>query len=50
LVVYDMLGMFDKSPSFVKNFLQDADSIPQALSDYVQAVKSGEFPSIEQSF
>lgn len=50
LVLYDMLGMFDRSPSFVKNFLQDADSIPQALSDYVQAVKTGEFPSIEQSF
>ncbi|MEK7990078.1 MAG: 3-methyl-2-oxobutanoate hydroxymethyltransferase [Thiotrichaceae bacterium] len=50
LVLYDMLGMFDKSPSFAKNFLQDADSIPAALAAYVQAVKSGEFPSVEHSF
>ncbi|MCV6637450.1 3-methyl-2-oxobutanoate hydroxymethyltransferase [Candidatus Albibeggiatoa sp. nov. NOAA] len=50
LVLYDMLGMFDKSPSFVKNFLQQTDSIPEALQAYVQEVKSSEFPSVEHSF
>lgn len=50
LVCYDMLGMFDKSPSFVKNFLQETNSISAAFAAYVQAVKSGEFPTLEHSF
>ena len=51
LVVYDMLGITDgPMPRFVRNFLQQADSIAAAISNYVQAVKDGSFPGPEQSF
>lgn len=51
LVVYDMLGITDgPMPRFVRNFLQQADSIAAAISNYVRAVKDGSFPGPEQSF
>ncbi|WP_428609032.1 3-methyl-2-oxobutanoate hydroxymethyltransferase [Sedimenticola sp.] len=51
LVVYDMLGITPRQPPrFVKNFLEGAGSIPEALSNYVKAVKDGSFPSAEHSF
>jgi len=51
LVLQDMLGIYaGKSPKFVRNFMQGADSIQQAVERYVQAVKSGEFPAAEHSF
>ena len=51
LVVYDMLGITPGDmPRFVKNFLPGAGSIPKAISAYVEAVKSGTFPTAEQSF
>lgn len=50
LVLYDMLGLYPHPPKFSKNFMQDAGSIPAALSAYVQAVKSGAFPSAEHGF
>ncbi|MGD8588127.1 MAG: 3-methyl-2-oxobutanoate hydroxymethyltransferase [Chromatiales bacterium] len=50
LVLYDILGMHDKPPRFVKNFLQLGGSIQRALQDYVQAVRNGSFPNPEQSY
>lgn len=51
LVLYDALGITaGKTPKFAKNFLAGAGSIPAALSAYVQAVKSGDFPGSEQTF
>ena len=50
LVLYDMLGLYPHPPRFSKNFMQDAGSIPAALSAYVQAVKSSAFPSAEHGF
>jgi 3-methyl-2-oxobutanoate hydroxymethyltransferase len=51
LVLQDMLGIYSgKSPKFVRNFMQGADSIQQAVKVYVQAVKAGEFPAAEHSF
>lgn len=51
LVLHDMLGIYaGKSPKFVRNFMQDAVSIQQAVEHYVQAVKSREFPTAEHSF
>lgn len=50
LVLYDMLGINDSPASFVKNFLEDADSIANAISDYSVAVKERQFPSTEHSF
>lgn len=56
LVLHDMLGIYGagksdhKSPRFVRNFMQGAVSIEQAISNYVRAVKQGEFPAAEHSF
>ncbi|KPK11103.1 MAG: 3-methyl-2-oxobutanoate hydroxymethyltransferase [Acidithiobacillales bacterium SG8_45] len=51
LVLQDMLGIYPKpSPKFSRNFMEGAGSIEAAIKAYVQAVKSGEFPSAEHSF
>ncbi len=51
LVVYDMLGINSGYvPSFVQNFLPGQVSLQAAIQAYVQAVKSGAFPSAAQSF
>lgn len=51
LVLQDMLGIYtEKSPKFVRNFMQGAGSIQQAIKAYVQAVKAEEFPAAEHSF
>jgi 3-methyl-2-oxobutanoate hydroxymethyltransferase len=56
LVLHDMLGIYGigkpgyKPPRFVRNFMHGAGSMEEAIRNYVQAVKNGEFPSAEQSF
>jgi 3-methyl-2-oxobutanoate hydroxymethyltransferase len=56
LVLQDMLGIYAgsrpnyKPPRFVRNFMQGAESIQQAVAAYVQAVKTSAFPSAEHSF
>lgn len=51
LVVYDMLGITPGKPAkFVKNFLQDANSVAGAIKAYVAAVKAGSFPASEHTF
>ena len=51
LVVHDMLGIyFGKSPRFVRNFMEGASSIQEAVANYVAAVKNGAFPTPEHSF
>ncbi|MFV1872460.1 MAG: 3-methyl-2-oxobutanoate hydroxymethyltransferase [Oleiphilus sp.] len=51
LVMHDMLGLnTGHLPKFVKNFMTEANSIPEAFKLYDQAVKSGDFPSEEYSF
>lgn len=51
LVLYDMLGITPgKVPKFVRNFLQDTDSVPAAVKAYVDAVKDGSFPAPEHCF
>ena len=44
LVLYDLLGISARSPSFSKNYLSGAASIQQAIGNYVAEVKSGSFP------
>ncbi len=45
LVMHDMLGInLGKNPKFVHNFMQGADSVQHAMSNYVAAVKNGSFP------
>ena len=50
LVLYDILGISPKIPSFAKNFLAETNSIHDAIKYYVQAVKTNEFPSSEYTF
>ena len=52
MVVHDLLGIscLDKLPKFVKNFMDDATSIQEALGNYVKDVKDGSFPSKEHTF
>ncbi len=51
LVLYDLLGVFPgKKAKFVRNFMDGATSIQQAVANYVQAVKDGSFPGPEHSF
>lgn len=52
LVVYDILGLTpsDKCPKFVRNFLAGNGSIDAAINAYANAVKTGDFPNIKESF
>jgi 3-methyl-2-oxobutanoate hydroxymethyltransferase len=51
LVLHDMLDIYPgKKARFVKNYMQGASSIAQALANYVAEVKTGCFPTQEHSF
>jgi 3-methyl-2-oxobutanoate hydroxymethyltransferase len=51
LVLYDMLGITSgKRPKFTYDFLAETGNIQAAVQAYVEAVKSGRFPTLEQSF
>jgi 3-methyl-2-oxobutanoate hydroxymethyltransferase len=51
LVLYDVLDITTgRKPRFVRNFMQGAGDNLQALKNYVQAVKKGEYPAPEHNF
>jgi 3-methyl-2-oxobutanoate hydroxymethyltransferase len=51
LVLHDMLDVFPgKKAKFVRNFMQGASSIANAVERYVKAVKDGSFPAEEHTF
>jgi len=51
LVTHDMVGMFEKfRPSFVKQYINLAPQIKEALATYHEEVKNGSFPDEEHSF
>ncbi|MGH8601638.1 MAG: 3-methyl-2-oxobutanoate hydroxymethyltransferase [Gammaproteobacteria bacterium] len=50
LVLYDMLGLSAKIPSFCRNFTSSHNDVRRALRDYVHAVKASEFPGTEHGF
>ena len=50
LVLYDMLGLATDKKRFVRNFLEEAQSIQAAITNYVTAVKNSTFPTVENSF
>lgn len=51
LVMHDLLGVFPgKPPRFVRNFMEGASSIEEAIRNYVAAVKDSSFPAAEHSF
>ena len=49
LVSYDMLGITQNPPKFVKNFLTNG-SIKSATNDFIQAVKNQTFPTDKHSY
>jgi 3-methyl-2-oxobutanoate hydroxymethyltransferase len=51
LVLHDMLGIYPgKKARFVKNYMQGAASIADAVAAYVHEVKAGKFPGTEHGF
>jgi 3-methyl-2-oxobutanoate hydroxymethyltransferase len=51
LVLYDVLDITSgRKPRFVRNFMDGSPSPREALSRYVRAVKSGEYPAPEHCF
>ena len=50
LVLQDMLGISQRLPSFSKNFLDEHNSIEQAITAYGNAVRTGSFPGPEHCF
>ncbi len=51
LVLHDMLDIYSgKKARFVKNYMQGAGSIAQAVANYVAEVKNGNFPMQEHGF
>lgn len=51
LVLHDMLDIYPgKKPRFVKNYMQGAASIADAVAHYVREVKAGVFPGTEHGF
>jgi len=51
LVLHDMLDVYPgKKARFVKNYMQGAASIADAVASYVREVKEGNFPVQEHSF
>ncbi len=52
MVCYDAIGAYswENQPKFVKNFMNDSNSISDAFKKYVSEVKNLKFPSVENSF
>jgi len=51
LVLYDILGIsFGRIPTFSRNFLDGVGGIEDAISTYVEAVRTGHFPAAEHTF
>ncbi len=50
LVLQDMLGLTPRAPKFVKNFMDGAGSIEQAVKNYIAAVKARSFPGPEHLY
>lgn len=51
LVLQDLLGMnVDFRPKFARPFFDGADSVLKALAHFDEAVKTGSFPAVEESY
>ena len=51
LVLHDLLGVFPgKTARFVRNFMEGAASIEEAVARYAAAVKDGSFPAAEHCY
>jgi len=50
LVLYDVIGVSTYVPKMANDFLKNSGNIKNAVRQYVHAVKSGTFPTNDQSF
>jgi 3-methyl-2-oxobutanoate hydroxymethyltransferase len=51
LVLHDMLGVFaGKTARFVRNFMDGAATIEEAVARYATGVRDGSFPAVEHSY
>lgn len=51
LVLHDMLGLDEEfEPTFLRRFAELGGEVRRAVGDYVGAVKSGDYPSREESY
>jgi 3-methyl-2-oxobutanoate hydroxymethyltransferase len=51
LVTQDMVGLFTRfRPRFVRRYLELAGTLEGAFGDYVQDVKAGSFPDVDESY
>jgi 3-methyl-2-oxobutanoate hydroxymethyltransferase len=51
LVIYDMLGLFKRyRPKFVRQYANLYDSALTAVKQYIQDIRQGNFPHLEESF
>jgi 3-methyl-2-oxobutanoate hydroxymethyltransferase len=49
-VIDDMLGMFERTPRFVKRYDDVAARITEAARTYAQEVRSRSFPGADQTY
>jgi 3-methyl-2-oxobutanoate hydroxymethyltransferase len=50
LVLHDLLGLNERAPKFVRDFMAGAGSVQAALTNYRNAVLDGSFPAPEHCF
>jgi 3-methyl-2-oxobutanoate hydroxymethyltransferase len=51
LVLHDMLGLYQgKKLKFIRNFMENACNIQEAVRNYVKAVKNNQFPDSEHEY
>jgi len=50
LVFHDLIGIFEKTPKFVKRYLEAGNLIKNALKQFDKEVKEKQFPSEEHSY
>ena len=51
LVMHDMLGLYNEfHPRFVRKYLNLHEPITQAIQQYINDIKSGDFPNKEESY
>ena len=50
LVIYDLLGLTERVPRFVRKFATAGTTVVDAIGDYVAVVKDGGFPTEHESY
>ena len=50
LVIDDMLGMFERTPRFVKRYDDLAGRIGEAARTYAEEVRARSFPTADQTY